>query len=422
MEYIEGDTLGAKLRNEGPLDPATVLEVLRPVCAALHRAHADGIVHRDLKPANIMILKDGRTKVLDFGIAALTRANEPKLTQAGLVVGTANYLAPEQVEVQSVDARTDIYSLGVILFECLTGRIPFVENGDPARVMIAHMTKAPPKLRDVAPGRAFPDAVEAVVAKALAKRPDDRFQDALSLARALEAAVAGGGGEARIRGAATEAFTPPSAPAVMRGRTRLEIPEGASTEGLRTVYAIAGPSLRFGRSKPGQEGSDNNLVLRVLPCGTADEANVKLTKTMSGAHGEIIERDGAAWLVDRSRTGTFIDGTRAAANTPVKLPGRFRLTLGVALSLEGRVLPEDAGAARPLECVILRRVENCPHHAYVWVVRRATFGPEPGAALLLKPFLRAQVEARGGDIVLNLPPSLIAHASAIGDETRFDLD
>ncbi|MGH2766938.1 MAG: protein kinase domain-containing protein, partial [Actinomycetota bacterium] len=136
MEYVEGETLGDVLRREGRLDPDRATAIAVEVATALQAAHHTGLVHRDIKPGNVMMDRDGRVKVMDFGIARA--AADDTLTQTGLVLGTAAYLSPEQAQGLAVDARSDIYSLGCLLHEMLTGRPPF--TGDtPVAIAYKHV-------------------------------------------------------------------------------------------------------------------------------------------------------------------------------------------------------------------------------------------------------------------------------------------
>ena len=142
MEYVDGDTLRDIVRAEGPMAPRRAMEVIADVCAALDFSHRNGIVHRDVKPANIMINHAGAVKVMDFGIArAISDASSP-MTQTAAVIGTAQYLSPEQARGEQVDARSDVYSLGCVLFEILTGEPPF-KGDSPVAVAYQHVREDP---------------------------------------------------------------------------------------------------------------------------------------------------------------------------------------------------------------------------------------------------------------------------------------
>ncbi len=188
MELVEGTSL----RDHAPT--ASVGEIVRicgEVLEALEAAHAIGIVHRDLKPDNVMVTRAGHAKVLDFGVAKLAPGvgggNTPR-TKEGLTMGTPAYMAPEQVTGSAVDARTDVYTMGVVLFEALTGQRPFNVGSD-VEVMRAHRDKAPPRPRALVPS--IPASVEDVILRALAKDPAKRFQSAREMAKSLADAVEG---------------------------------------------------------------------------------------------------------------------------------------------------------------------------------------------------------------------------------------
>jgi len=184
MGFVDGETLGDRIRDRGSLPAAEVVRLMREVAWALTYAHAQGIVHRDIKPENILIERSsGRAIVTDFGIA---RADyNPSLTQDGHVLGTVNYMSPEQATGEPFDGRSDLYALGCVAFFALSGRLPF-EGSTPQAILIAHATKVPPALRSVAPN--VPVALAAVVDRLLAKRPDDRYS-ANELFAALDKAM-----------------------------------------------------------------------------------------------------------------------------------------------------------------------------------------------------------------------------------------
>ncbi len=187
MDFVTGRTLRSRVHEGGPLPVKQALSLMRQVLAGLSHAHSKGIVHRDIKPDNIILTEatglGDQVRILDFGLARL-RDSAPGLTQ-GMPVGTPSYMAPEQIRGEEVDARTDIYSAGVLLFELLTGQKPF-NSERAAAVMLQHQEAPPPSLASVIPGAAFSLELEGLVAKALAKRPEDRFQSAADFASALE--------------------------------------------------------------------------------------------------------------------------------------------------------------------------------------------------------------------------------------------
>jgi serine/threonine-protein kinase len=177
MEYVEGRPLSAVLRDPDPMPPRQIASIGAGVAAALAFAHRHGVVHRDVKPGNVLITPEGDVKVTDFGIARAMNTEE-SLTQTGAVMGTAAYFSPEQAEGKGVDSRSDIYSLGVVLYEMAVGRPPFTGDS-PVAVASKHVRDMPVLPREVNP--AVPPALEAVVMKAMAKNPDDRYGSAEEL-------------------------------------------------------------------------------------------------------------------------------------------------------------------------------------------------------------------------------------------------
>jgi tRNA A-37 threonylcarbamoyl transferase component Bud32 len=190
MEYLEGESLASFAK--GPLAPALAVELLAQVCDALGAAHAHGIVHRDLKPANVFLVPGAngrhRVKLLDFGIAKLlTEPMGLTPTQNGTLLGTPEYMAPEQCSDEPVDARADLYAVGVMGYLLVTGKLPFTGK-HPAEVLFAHMIKAPRLAHEVRPE--VPPALSQILVRAMAKRPEDRFATAAELGQALRRSLA----------------------------------------------------------------------------------------------------------------------------------------------------------------------------------------------------------------------------------------
>ena len=187
MENIEGETLDRLLqRQRRPFTLHQTDEIIRQVADALHYAHERGMIHRDVKPANIMLSPDGHVTLMDFG---LVRAGEMShLTQTGSVIGTPLYMAPEQVMGAEIDRRTDIYALGIVIYELLTGQVPFMRT-TPLAIAHAHVYDPPPPLREKRPD--LPPSVETVVLRALAKNPGGRYRDANQLATDFSRATTG---------------------------------------------------------------------------------------------------------------------------------------------------------------------------------------------------------------------------------------
>ncbi|OPX88887.1 Stk1 family PASTA domain-containing Ser/Thr kinase [Pelotomaculum sp. PtaB.Bin117] len=187
MEYVEGDNLKNLIRLHGPLTPARSAQIARQISDALEHAHENSIVHRDVKPQNILITRDGRAKLTDFGIAR--EATAATLTQTDAVMGSVHYLSPEQARGENTGPRSDIYSLGVVLYEMATGALPF-QGDTPVGVALKHIQDEPPRPSLLNP--AVPLSLEKVIARAMTKSPSGRYETARQMAQELED-IAGAG-------------------------------------------------------------------------------------------------------------------------------------------------------------------------------------------------------------------------------------
>lgn len=231
MELVEGQPLSNLLRPDAPMDPAVVSDLLAQAADALGAAHAAGIVHRDVKPGNLIVTPDRRTKVTDFGIARA--AEGMSLTETGQVLGTPAYISPEQAEGKRATAASDVYALGVVAFECLAGRKPFLAD-TPVATAIAHLREPVPDLPDSVPGD-----LAAVVRRSMAKDPAERYADGAALAAALrDPAGAAAAGEATV---VAPVVAGPSAPAEEEPtRTQVIAPVPAAAAAASPGVAAAG--------------------------------------------------------------------------------------------------------------------------------------------------------------------------------------
>src|SRR6266849_1528769 len=236
MPYVEGEALRSRLRREGQLPLEEALRIAREAAQALHYAHRHGVVHRDIKPENLLLTRDGNTLVADFGIARALGGDE-HLTQTGMSIGTPAYMSPEQASGEkTIDARTDIYSLGAVLYEMLAGEPPY--TGPTAQaIILKRFTEAVPSVRRGRPS--VPEGVDQAIQRALAPVPADRFATAAEFARALTLPVITPTATPTL---ATPAPAPPPVPPLVPpapatpeptpARARRHIPVAAITLGL----------------------------------------------------------------------------------------------------------------------------------------------------------------------------------------------
>jgi serine/threonine-protein kinase len=188
MEYVEGETLRDVLRREGVLDPDRAMELAADICGALDFSHRNGIVHRDVKPGNVMITPQGTVKVMDFGIARAVSDSAATMTSTAAVIGTAQYLSPEQARGEGVDARSDVYSVGCLLYELVTGTPPFTGDS-PVAVAYQHVREDPRLPSSI--NHEVPPELDAILLKAMSKNPANRYQSAADMRNDLLRALAG---------------------------------------------------------------------------------------------------------------------------------------------------------------------------------------------------------------------------------------
>lgn len=319
MEYLEGETLAARLAR-GPLPLDDALRYGIALAQAVATAHAEGIVHRDIKPSNIMSTVSG-PKLLDFGLAKLREVEVTPLralgelstargsTREGVIVGTVAYMAPEQLEGRMADARTDIYSLGLVIYEMITGKRVFSKSNE-AAVIAAIFTEAPPSIRALQPGT--PPAVEEVVLKCLAKSAGDRWQAARDLARELAAA-------------ATDAGT--MAADAVRRASRRRAGLWSVTAAVAILTAIGASSMLWNR---GASASTRNLV--VLPCRSTTDA-------VGQAYCDGLADTISAKLMPAALSrGLQMTSTNEVRQRGVTSAAAARRDFGATLVLEGSIL------------------------------------------------------------------------------------
>src|SRR5580658_681960 len=251
MEYVDGEPLSSIIRTQAPLDGVQACSIAADIAKALSYAHRHGVVHRDIKPGNVMITSDGQVKVGDFGIARAIGSDE-NITQTGLVMGTATYFSPEQAQGLGVDGRSDVYSLGVVLFEMLTSRPPF-SGETPVSIAYQHVRETAPTPRSLNPS--IPVPLEAIVLQAMAKQPSERYQTAQDFQADLQRYVQGGavmarsadyGGSGGVAGLGASGGTPAGGNGLADGH-----PAGATTVlpvggGATAVMGVAGAGLAAG--------------------------------------------------------------------------------------------------------------------------------------------------------------------------------
>jgi serine/threonine protein kinase len=319
MELVEGRDLKDVIRQRAPLDVPEAFGIARQVASALAFAHQRGLVHRDVKPQNIMVTDAGNAKVTDFGIARSLSASQ--LTRTGMVIGTAHYFAPEQAQGKPAAPSSDIYSLGVVLYEMLTGHLPF-EADTPIGVAMQHLHSDPPPPWDYNP--ALSTRAGAVALRALEKDPERRYRDATEFASALsEGAVAGSGGTTSIS---------PIVPAPpQQTRTYPTVPRDSAPSGRRRVARdpFEGVPARA-QTQPPNPWRRTWIILGVLVAGVAVAAG--------------------AFLVSNQAFGGGASATATATPTDTPKPtatARARRPTATATSMPVVVIPTNTPYVRP---------------------------------------------------------------------------
>jgi serine/threonine-protein kinase len=377
MEFIEGDSLTKLIEQHGALPPARAASILHQTADALQVAHDYGIVHRDLKPDNIMIAKgrDGSdvVKVVDFGIAKAHTSDAQKVTKTGLVVGTPEYMSPEQLSGDKLDGRSDIYSLALVGFNMLTGRLPFPSE-TAQEAMIMRLTDSPKTLADMRPDVAWPAELLQVMDKALARTAAERYQKAGDFGREFSMAI-----DAMPSTAAAEAGTmiigaqPAAGTAPTAAIPRTRVASGADQAGARAAKLTpASTPVASGASKGLMAGVGFALVAVISvgayvimnggPDSTSDPAptgtpEVPPLTQKESAGPQLANNDGKATPPDRNpggagdppARGTGGEGGRGAANPPPTNPTGGRATDGRGESTEPSVASVLAQVERTIE-------------------------------------------------------------------------
>ena len=371
MEFLRGRDLARATHEDGPLPFRRIVDVLRQTLAALAEAHSEDIIHRDLKPENIILepVRSGGdfVKVVDFGLAKMrVEAQQPGITSPGIVCGTPEYMSPEQARGDPLDARSDLYSVGVILYQLLTGRLPF-EAESPTQVVLMHLTQAPQDPGEVAPGRSIPKALIDVTLKALEKNQADRYQDAdafsAELTRGLTLSEDRASG-----GLAKRAARCPTCGALNPASQKFCGECGGPTTG--TAMTSLPPRIPAGPSS--------------LPAGPTASRRPP-TQTSPAPALPLIARDGdLAWLEARRSEARSLTGARIVGDVGV---GKTRLV---------REFLEFAAAAGDVV------VQTGPDPAWAevgcWALRRAIvhLAGLPATGGLARDWVAATPEARRG--------------------------
>lgn len=304
MELVEGKTLRHLIDERGRLPVHEAVDISSQVADALEHAHRQGLVHRDIKPANVLVQTDGRVKVTDFGIAKAAGGDD--LTRTGTVVGTARYLAPEQVNGHPVDGRADVYALGLILYEMLAGRAPFGGDSDMATA-VARLTNAPEPIRAARPEVSRP--LEDVLARSLARDPEYRYQSA----QAFKDALAPG-----LDMAPTGPLAPPVPP-----RRASPPPDGPSPTQVAPSPPRPGPPHPAPPGRRARRWPWLLLVLLLLVAGgiTASVLSNLSSDDSGGGAGPQASSGGVLPIVEASAFDPFVDGEEHSSEAPRAIDG-----------------------------------------------------------------------------------------------------
>jgi serine/threonine-protein kinase len=267
MELLEGRTLHRALREEGPFPPDRTMHIARQICRSLREAHALGVIHRDLKPANVYLVQHGDesdfVKVLDFGLVKnLDEKGGEELTQTGLFMGSPKYMSPEQIRGERVDGRVDVYALGVMMFEMLTGKVPF-DRANSVNILMAHIQEDIPAMKVFNPEVHVPAQLESVVRRCMAKEPTARYasmDEVLAALKQCSGISSTMSGEFRLAdvmgpgGVMLEGFPPSSSSVQLRGDLGAPsgLPTGATPSGMAQLPGMTSSAQTGTQAKPGK--------------------------------------------------------------------------------------------------------------------------------------------------------------------------
>jgi serine/threonine protein kinase len=321
MEYVEGGTLKDRLTGE-PMDWAKAVKLIIPIADALSYAHSQNIIHRDIKPSNILMAREDWPLLADFGMVKLIDS-DVTLTRRGTIVGTPNYIAPEQARGDEIDYRVDIYALGIILFELVTGRLPF-EHDNVNRILLAHLVDPPPSPRRF--NADCPMGLEQVILTAMKKAPEDRFDSMRAMINAMQEVLASSQErptphQAPVPGPVqenlqTDALDPVQVDPPREAVEPAAAPSSRSTARLFLLdqrKTVNVPDLDQERIIIGRTHRDTRADIDLNPYGAADQG-------VSRQHACLIRQEDA-WLIDDldSLNGTFVNDVKVTPGQPAPL-------------------------------------------------------------------------------------------------------
>jgi eukaryotic-like serine/threonine-protein kinase len=380
MELLEGRSLHDIFHDEAPIAWQRMLKIMSQMCSSLEEAHTLGIVHRDLKPENIYLEhRPGNpefVKILDFGIAKVMRGDgssgiggdmSPQLTATGQTLGTLEYMSPEQLMGKPLDGRSDIYGLGVVAFEMLTGRLPFPDAVGPAALISAQLKKIPPTPSQIKTRGGVPPEVDRLILKMLAKDKNQRFRDAAELRTAVEDILSDAGRPSSVRAASSPSSAGPSSPSPSPSRAQSSSPspppsgQGAAERQARSSWVVpshppqqppsSGPVMSGGAlghargqeapQRPGQAGQPMSMSPLVITARSASPPPAPTRGPMQAVHG-------SAGVVSPGHTDPPWAGHRpAGSSVSPGAPARPRASAGPAGAVERDPVPVPRPAAGP---------------------------------------------------------------------------